>query len=181
MNKMTAGNLKSAFGGESMAHQRYLIFSDKAEKEGFLEVARLIRAIASAEKIHATNHYKALSELKGDFLVASAAPFGFKDTIFNLQVGINGESFEITEMYPVYLETAKFQNVGSAIRSFTWALETEKMHLSMFKKAKAKVSEGKDYTKEKIQVCGVCGYTIEGKAPEKCPICGAIKEKFVEY
>jgi len=175
---MTAGNLRSAFAGESQAHMRYAIFSERAEKEGVPNVARLFRAVSRAEQVHATNHYTELRKVRGDFLVAAAAPFGPGSTSENLQVGIDGETFEIEEIYPIYEEAAKFQEEKGAERTFDWALQTEKVHAAMYREAKRVVDEGKDPEIDDIHICLVYGYTIEGDLPEKCPICNAKRDRF---
>lgn len=181
MYEMTAGNLRSAFAGESQAHMRYAIFSERAEKEGSPNVARLFRAVSRSERVHATNHYTELHKIRGDFLVAAMAPFGLGSTSENLQVGIDGETFEIEEMYPVYEEAAKFQEEKGAERTFDWALQTEKVHAAMYQEAKQAVDKGRDPKIDDIHICLVCGYTIEGDLPEKCPICNAKKEKFESF
>ncbi len=177
---MTADALRSAFGGESMAHMRYLAFADIAEKEGFPNVARLFRAIAYAEQVHATNHYKILSDLSEGFKVVAEAPFGPGSTSKNLELAIMGEEFEVDEMYPAYIEIAKKQGENIAVRSFTWALEAEKIHAKLFREAKKYVDQGKDWPLEgKVWICPVCGFTHAGpEPPEKCPICGAIGKMF---
>ena len=161
-----------------MAHMRYAVWGDKAEKDGFPNVARLFRAISSAETVHASSHFRELGNESGEFLCASAAVFGLGTTSENLQGGINGETFEINEMYPVYLEAAKLQQEKGAVRSFTWALEGEKTHAALFQKAKAVVDTGKHVPLGPVQVCTVCGWTHEGDAPDVCPVCGAKKDKF---
>ncbi len=180
---MTKDALKSAFGGESMAHMRYVIFADIAEKEGFPNVARLFRAIAYAEKIHARNHYEKLRMLKQGEKVVAEAPFGPGNTSKNLELAIMGEEFEIKEMYPAYIELAKFQGEKAAELSFRWALEAEKIHAELFRKAKEYVDRGEDFPIDGyIWICPVCGFTYIGKEPpKKCPICGALGEKFVKF
>jgi rubrerythrin len=179
MHKITAANLKNAHGGESMAHMRYDIWGDTAEKEGLPNIARLFRAIASAETIHATNHFRELKQEAGDSLCASMAVFGLGKTSQNLQGGIDGETFEITEMYPTYLDTAKNQGEKGAELSFHYALEAEKIHAVMFRKAKESLDKtGKDIELGPVCICPVCGWTHEGAVPGKCPICGAPGEKF---
>ncbi len=178
MHEMTAANLRSAFGGESMAHMRYHIWGEKAEKEGFPNVGRLFRAIADAERIHATNHFAELGNQGGDFLVAATAGFGLNTTSQNLQSAIGGETFEAEEMYSAYLETAKLQEEKGAQRTFHYALAAEKAHAALYARAKQAVDDGKDVELGPVQVCGVCGYTVEGEAPDRCPICGAKKERF---
>jgi len=164
---MTDDNLRAAFAGESQAHMRYLIFAEKAEDEGFPNVARLFRAIAYAEQVHATNHFKTLGDLG-----ASSK---------NLEAAIGGESFEVEEMYPVFNEVAKFQGEKGGERTTRWALEAEKIHAGMYQKAKQAVAEGRDIEIAKVQICSVCGYTVEGDAPDRCPICGATKDKFMAF
>ncbi|MBC7130024.1 rubrerythrin family protein [Candidatus Bathyarchaeota archaeon] len=167
MRKITEENLKGAFAGESQAHMKYLIFAEKAEEEGFPNVARLFRAIAYAEQVHAKNHYDVLGMIK-----ASSE---------NLQAAIDGETYEVEEMYPAYNAVAKLQEEKGAERTTKWALEAEKIHAGMYQRAKQAVEGGKDLQIGSIYICSACGYTVEGAAPERCPICGAPKEKFKEF
>ncbi len=181
MRKMTEQHLINAFGGESQAYMRYVHFANRAENEKYENVARLFRAIAHAEYIHAGDHFQELKHLEGGFVANSMAAFGPGDTKKNLQLAIAGETFEIEEMYPVYIEVAKFQGEKGAQRSFEWSYSTEKMHKILFEKAFESVNSGKDVELGPVQVCEVCGYTLEGEAPDKCPICHALKEKFTSY
>jgi len=167
MRKMTEDNLKSAFAGESQAHMRYLIFASKAEQEGFPNVARLFRAIAYAEQVHATNHFNVLGMIRG--------------TAENLQVAINGETFEVNEMYPAYKAVAELQEEKGAQRSTNAALQAEKVHAGMYQKAKQGVERKEDIALGPVFICEVCGYTVEGSAPDRCPICGASKERFRKF
>lgn len=167
MKKMTKKFLEEAFAGESMAHMKYTIFAEEAERRGKKNLARLFRAIAYAEFVHARNHFRELG--------------GIGDDVSNLQVAIDGETFEVEEMYPVYNETAKLQGERGAQRSTMYALEAEKIHAEMYKKAKEKAEKGEDYEDKKIYICPVCGYTVEGEKPDTCPICGAKGESFVEF
>ncbi|MBU0511185.1 MAG: rubrerythrin family protein [Chloroflexi bacterium] len=167
MKKMTEANLKAAFAGESQAHIKYLAFADKAEKEGFLEAARLFEAIAYAEQVHAINHLKVLG--------------GVGKTVENLQAAIEGENYENTEMYPAFDAVAKLQEEKKAIRSFHYAKEAEIIHEEMYSDAKAKVEAGEDIESAPVYVCPVCGHTAIGEAPDKCPICGLPKEKYKEF
>jgi len=164
MRKMTKEFLEEAFAGESMAHMRYLIFSEKAKKEGKSNLARLFAAIAYAEQAHATNHYRELSMIR--------------ESPDNLQACIDGETHEVEEMYPVYNNAAQFQDETGAARSTHYALEAEKIHAVMYTEAKKAVEEGKDIEIGKVSICPVCGYTVEGEAPEFCPVCGAPRERF---
>ncbi|MEM3061871.1 MAG: rubrerythrin family protein, partial [Candidatus Bathyarchaeia archaeon] len=142
-------------------------FADKAEEEGFSNIARLFRAISYAERVHAGNHYRVL----GNIGITSE----------NLQVAIDGETYEVEEMYPVFNQVAKFQEERGAESSTNWALRAEKIHASLYQKAKQAALEGKDIRIGKIQICSLCGYTVEGEAPERCPICNATKDKFKEF
>jgi rubrerythrin len=164
MRKMTEKNLSDAFAGESQAHMKYTIFADKAEEEGFSNVARLFRAIAFAERVHATNHLKVLE------LIRSSAD--------NLQAAIDGETYEVEEMYPAFKAVAELQEETGGQRSTRWALEAEKVHAGMYQRAKQAVINGEDIQIGTIYICQKCGYTVEGKAPERCPICGAPAEEF---
>jgi rubrerythrin len=163
MRKMTESNLQAAFAGESQAHMRYLIFADKAETDGRANVSRLFTAIAFAEQVHATNHFKTLG--------------GIEATAGNLQTAINGETYEVEEMYPAFRAVAELQEEKGAVRSTTWALEAEKVHAQLYGQAKAAVEGGADVQLDQIHVCELCGWTGTGEKPERCPICGAKKER----
>ncbi len=167
MRIMTEQNLRDAFSGESQAHMKYLLYGAVAEKEGLDNVARLFKAIAYAELVHARNHLQVLG--------------GIKDSAANLQDGIDGETFEIEEMYPAYKVVAELQEEKGAVRSTHYALEAEKIHAKMFTDAKKTVMEKKDIDIGVIQICDVCGYTHEGDAPEQCPICKAPQSKFLAF
>jgi len=181
MHAMTAANLRSAFGGESMAHLRYGVWATRARQEGFPNVARLFDAIGFAEEVHGSNHFNELRNETGDFPVVSMAGFGLGETSENLQGAIDGETFEVTEMYPAYLNTAKDQSESGAERSFHYALEAEKIHAAVFQEAKQAVDGGGDVDLGPIQICDSCGYTHEGDAPDRCPICGVSKERFKTF
>ena len=167
MRKMTKANLESAFAGESQAHMKYLIFAEQAEKEKFPNVARLFRAIAFAEQVHATNHLKVLG--------------GIGQTAENLATAIGGETYEVEEMYPAFRAVAELQEEKNAVRSTTWALEAEKVHAGMYEKARQAVLSGQDADIGDIYICELCGWTVEGEAPERCPICGATRDKFRKF
>ena len=181
MKKMTEQHLINAFGGESQAHMRYLYFADQAEEEHFPNVQRLLHAVACAEQVHAGDHYSELKHLDGDFVANSMAAFGPGDTKRNLELAIAGEEFEIDEMYPAYLEVAKFQGEKGAQRSFGWAYGTEKMHKVLFEKAKDAVDNDRDIDLGPLQVCEICGCTLEGEAPDRCPLCNATKDRFATF
>lgn len=167
MRKMTEENLKNAFAGESQAHIKYLAFADKADKENFPNVARLFRANAFAEQMHAINHLRTLS--------------GIGKTSENLKAAREGENFEIQEMYPAYIQVAEAQNEKGAVNVTRWALEGEKAHEELYLKAIKSVEIGEDLEFKPIHVCQTCGFTVEGEAPDKCPVCGSPKEKFARF
>lgn len=167
MKKMTERFLNDAFTGESMAHMKYLIFSEIAEKEGFPNISRLFKAISYAEQVHATNHLRNLGQIG--------------KTIENLQTGIDGETFEIEEMYPVYNNTAKLQEEKGAELSTHYALEAEKIHAELYKMAKKSSQENKDIDIKEVYICPVCGYTHIGEPPDKCPVCGVSKDRFKKF
>ncbi|MEZ0345611.1 MAG: rubrerythrin family protein [Infirmifilum sp.] len=183
IHDMTRQFLLNAFAGESMAHMRYLIFSEIAEKDGFPNVARLFKAIAFAEQVHARNHYNNLREYDADFDVSAGTPAGPGHTLKNLEEAARGEEFEVSEMYPVYLEAARFQGEKNAERSFHFALEAEKIHAKLFREAQSVVEQGKDMQIQgKVWICPVCGHTYIGEEPpEKCPICGASQKSYVGF
>ncbi|MHA1797831.1 MAG: rubrerythrin family protein [Candidatus Helarchaeota archaeon] len=163
----TNENLATAFAGESQANRKYLAYAKQAEKDNFPNVAKMFRAIAEAETVHALNHLRAMKKVKS--------------TIENLEDAKNGEHYEINDMYPPMVETAKKEGHKQGERSTYYALETEKVHEVMYEKAIKSVKAGKDIEKADIYVCPVCGYTIEGDAPDNCPICKAKKESFLKF
>jgi rubrerythrin len=163
MNK-TDGNLKSAFAGESQANRRYLAFAQKAEEEGFTQAAKLFRAAAEAETVHALNHLRVTGEVKS--------------TLENLNAALGGETFEFTKMYPEYLDTAKQEKIKQATWSFDVANKVEQIHAKLYQKAIDSVKSKKEMPKVDYYVCSVCGNTVEGEAPDICPVCGNPKTKF---
>jgi rubrerythrin len=164
---MTETNLKAAFAGESQAHMKYLAFAEKAEREGLPEAARLFTAIAYAERVHAINHLRQLG--------------GIGDTATNLGEARDGENYENDEMYPAFEAVAKLQSEKGALRSIFFALEAEKIHEVMYDDAQKIVKTGEDLPSQKVFVCDVCGYTVFGDAPDRCPICKAVRTKFKEF
>ncbi len=181
MRDMTVANLQSAFGGESMAHMRYKSWAEKAEQEKFPNVGRLFRAISRAEQAHATGHFRALRGVSGAFSVTAGGGFGLSATAENLQGAIDGELFEVNEMYPAYLEVARVQGEDGAERSMTHALGAEKIHAKMYQRAKDAVDAGKDMELGTVQVCPVCGHTLEGEVPDKCPICNTVGSRYETF
>jgi len=164
MKKMTEANLQAAFAGESQASMRYKIFAETAREEGMPNIARLFEAISYAEQVHATNHFRALG--------------GIATTPDNLGEAMGGENFEVDEMYPAYMAVAKVQEEKQAMVSIHYALEAEKIHAGMYEVARQSAVERKDITLGVMQICNVCGHTVEGDAPDKCPVCGATRDKF---
>ena len=167
MKDMTRANIAAAFAGESQAHMKYSIYADKAEREGYAQVAKLFRAIAFAEKVHATNHLRVLD--------------GVHSTAENLEAAAGGENYEVHEMYPAFNVVAELQDEKAAVKSIHYALEAEIIHEDLYKQAKAFVDAGKDLTGATIYVCPVCGHTAIGAAPEKCPVCGLLNEKYQTF
>ena len=181
MHAMTAANLRSAFGGESMAHMRYKAWGAKAAADGFPNVGRLFTAISYAEQVHATNHFKAMADEGGAHLVVSGGGFGLGSTSANLAGAIEGETFEIEEMYPAYMAVARAQGEKAAIQSIHYAVSAEKYHAALYAEAKKAVDAGHDMKLGPVQICGVCGHTVEGDAPDKCLICGAARDQFKTF
>ncbi len=160
----TSDDLQAAFTGESQANRRYLFFAEQAEKEGHSQIARLFRAVAEAETVHARNHLKVMS--------------GIGLTKENVQVAISGEHHEFMQMYPGFIEQAKSENNQGAEISFSHANTVEKIHHCLYQKALAAVEGGKPLTDDSYFVCQICGNTVAGEAPERCPVCGAPRSKF---
>lgn len=167
MDKKTEENLKDAFAGESQAHLTYKAFAERAESEGRPNVARLFNAASFSEEIHAKGHLRALG--------------GIGSTGENLQTAIAGETAEVEEMYPAYIAQAREVGEEGAVRSMDAALQAEKVHAGLCKKAKEAVDAGKDSDISDIFVCPVCGFTMEGEPPERCPICGTPRERFHKF
>ena len=157
----TEQNLREAFAGESQANRRYLAFAKQAEKEGHPQVAKLFRAAAEAETVHAHAHLRTLD--------------GVKSTAENLKEAIAGETHEFKKMYPGMIEEAKKEGEKAAERSFNYANEVEQVHANLYQKALDNLGKlaGADY-----YVCSVCGYTCENEPPDRCPVCNAVKKAF---
>jgi rubrerythrin len=162
----TIENLQDAFAGESQANRKYLAFAKKAEADGYPQVAKLFRAAAEAETVHAHAHLRAMG--------------GIKNTADNLQTAIDGEGFEYQEMYPGYLAEAQAEDNRRAAFSFENALAVEEIHHGLYAKALEAVKAGDDLPEARIFVCEVCGNTVYGQPPDKCPVCGVPHTRFFE-
>ncbi len=160
----TSENLKNAFAGESQANRRYLAYALNADEEGYPQIAKLFRAAAEAETVHAMNHIRTMGEVK--------------DTNANLNTAVNGETFEFKQMYPEYIKVAKDEKNKQATWSFNVANQVEQIHANLFKKAVETLKAGKEPSKVEYYVCSVCGNTVENEPPEICPICASPKSKF---
>jgi rubrerythrin len=160
----TKENLGFAFAGESQASRKYTYFAEKADQEGHKRVARLFRAAAEAETVHARNHLKVMQ--------------GIKSTKENLEAAIGGENHEFTEMYPEFIKTANTEGEKKAADSFDLANKVEKIHYDLYRDALGKLGKGGSTELKPFYVCQFCGNTVEGEAPDKCPICGMSKKMF---
>jgi len=157
----TEQNLLEAFAGESQANRRYLAFAKKAEKEGYPQVAKLFRAVAEAETVHALAQLRVLGQVKS--------------TAENLGAAIEGETHEFTSMYPAMIDTAKEEGNKAAELTFSYANQVEKVHADLYQET---LDNMEDLEETDYYVCPVCGYTCEKEPPEKCPVCGAKSNKF---
>ena len=157
----TQKDLMDAFAGESQANRKYLAFAKKAEAEGFKQIAKLFRAAAEAETVHAHNHLREAGGIKG--------------TKENLQAAISGEIFEFQKMYPAMIKDAEAEALKGALKSFVYANEVEKVHADLYQKALAAIGNNSDVD---YYVCQVCGNTVEGEAPDECSVCKAKKQAF---
>lgn len=160
----TKDNLADAFAGESQANRKYLAFAQKAENDGLPQVAKLFRAAAAAETVHAHAHLRAMG--------------GIKTTTENLAEAIEGEGFEFQKMYPPYLKLAQEEGNKVAEVSFRNALAVEEIHHDLYTAALESVKSGRDLPERKLYVCEICGNTVYNEAPEKCPVCGVPHSKF---
>ena len=158
----TLDHLKDAFAGESQANRKYTNFAKKADEEGYSQVAKLFRAAAEAEAIHAANHFKAMAGLKG--------------TQDNLKAAIEGENYEVVSMYPGFIADAESEGEKKALTSFRWAYEVEQTHEKLYRKALETLEQKEE--EYDYYVCPVCGHTHPRNAPEKCPVCGTPGSRF---
>jgi rubrerythrin len=158
----TPENLAAAFAGESQASRKYLAFARKADEEGFAQAARLFRAAAAGETVHAQNHFRAMG--------------GVLSTLENLKEARNGENYEVESMYPPMIAEAEAKGDTKAARSFTLAFEVEKVHSELYGQMIANL--GKPGEEVEYYVCPVCGHLHAGKAPEKCPVCGSSGSRY---
>ncbi|MCF6308850.1 MAG: rubrerythrin family protein [Sulfurimonas sp.] len=161
----TQENLETAFSGESQAFQKYSAFADRAEKDGFANIAKLFRTTAEAEKIHASGHLKAMDKIDS--------------TLDNLKAAIQGETYEFEDMYPPMYEQAKKDN-HKAKKMFGYAMEAEKVHAELYNKAFQAVKDGKDLDEINIYLCPICGHIELGTPLEKCPVCGAKASVYIQ-
>ncbi|HTZ16990.1 MAG TPA: rubrerythrin family protein [Dissulfurispiraceae bacterium] len=157
----TETNLQNAFAGESQANRKYLAYAKKAEQEGYKQVAKLFRAVAEAETIHAHNHFRQMG--------------GIKTTKENLEAANAGEVFEFQNMYPQMIAEAEAEGIKDAVRTFTYANEVEKVHSELYKKALAELGKN---TEADYYVCSVCGHTVAGEPPDECPVCKSKKQAY---
>ncbi len=162
----TMENLAAAFAGESQANRKYLAYAAKADKDGFPQVAKLFRAAAEAETIHAHAHLRAMG--------------GINSTLENLEEAIAGEAHEFTDMYPGFIAEAEKEGNKKAVTTFKFAMPVEEVHHGLYAKALEAVKGGGDLPEASILICPVCGHTIESCAPEKCPVCNTPGKKYIE-
>lgn len=157
----TAKNLMDAFAGESQANRKYLAYAKQADKEGFAQAAKLFRAAAAAETIHAHAHLKHAGKIGG--------------TMDNLKDALEGETHEYTSMYPQMIKDAEAEGDKVAQKYFDWANQVEEVHAKLYKKA---IDAGAKPAAVDYYICPVCGYTHEGPHSDKCPVCGAAGSSF---
>ena len=162
----TIDNLKEAFAGESQANRNYLAFAKKAEQEGRPQIAKLFRAAAAAETVHAHAHLRVMN--------------GVKSTAENVRAAVDGEGHEFKQMYPQFVREAENEGNQPALMSFKNAMAVEEIHHGQYSAAAESLEQGKDLPEARIFVCQVCGNTVLDEAPEKCPICGAPGKQFEE-
>lgn len=180
-NTKTIQNLNDAFKGETTASAKYAAYSKKAKEDGYKNIAVLFEAASHSEKIHANNHRNALQQL-GEKTEDFHPEFQVKSTKENLQDAINGETYEVTNMYPEFISTAKDNRVTIAIITFNHAYKTEMMHKVLYEKAMASLNAGKDAQLPSVYlVCPVCGNTYENEVPRKCGICGEPADDFIAF
>jgi len=157
----TENNLLEAFAGESQANRKYLAFAKQADRDGYPQAAKLFRAAAAAETVHAHAHLRAAGGIRG--------------TKENLEEALAGETHEFKNMYPDMIAAAEEEGHKAAVRSFKYANEVEQEHADLYQKALDNMDNMEDCD---YYICSVCGHTHEKAAPEKCPVCGANANAF---
>jgi rubrerythrin len=162
----TDENLKAAFAGESQANRMYLAFAKKADEEGLTQIAKLFRAAAQAETVHALNHLRVTGQVKS--------------TLDNLGTAISGETYEFKKMYPEFIAEAKNEGNKPALLSFDYANKVEQIHANLYQKAIDSLKNKTELAKADYYVCPICGNTFEGSTPDNCPICATAKDKFMK-
>ena len=163
MKEKTKKNIYTAFIGEAKAYFRLLAYAEKADEEEVPQIALLFRAIADAERVHATRQLN----LVKDMIV--------KDTDTNLEKSFQQEISVSENEYPKFLKEAEDEGEKAAALVFSHARDAELFHAKLYERAIYNVI--KDIVKA-YHICQVCGYVTEKKLPDKCPICGVPKEKF---
>ncbi len=176
--KTTLENLQAAYNGESNAHARYLAFAQKADEEGYGKVASLFRAAAQAEEIHLNNHAEVIKSLNAPPSADIKEP-EVKSTRENLEAALAGENYERIAMYPEFLEQAKKEDNGKAVRTFKWAMEAETKHAEYYQAALNDLENWRD-GKMTFLVCTECGYTTDDMSTQKCPVCSYPRNKMDE-
>jgi rubrerythrin len=178
-NEEAVCDLLSAYEGEVNAHARYRAYAAKAEDEGLYGAASLFRAAARAEQIHASNHARVIRHMGGEAR-AEIGPFPVKSTLENLKAALEREQDEVDALYPVLLVHAAAQLETSAMRSFLWAMESEKTHARLCQDAVASIEHGPAWTNEQLDfyVCTLCGYTAKTQEADNCPACNFVWDRF---
>jgi rubrerythrin len=176
-------NLKAAYNGESTASAKYAAFAEKAKAEGFDTVAVMFMATSKAESVHAANHLKALEKLGEKISGPQIEAFSVMSTAENLTDAIKGESYEIQTMYPGFISEAEKEKAKDAVKSFSWAVDTEKKHAAFYQKALDAINKGNENGLSiGWQVCPVCGNTYEtASVPAACDFCMTSKSKFIVF
>lgn len=178
----TIENLKAAFKGESTASAKYAAFAEQAKKDGLTQIASMFEATSRAEAIHAANH-KTVLEKMGQKTDPVKPEFTVKTTSENIQDAISGETYEMTKMYPDFIATAKTDGADAAVKSFRWAMDTEKKHQLIYQNALNALNAKKAETLPKVYwVCPKCGNTYDVAKPEaSCSFCSTKSDKFIKF
>jgi rubrerythrin len=178
-NESAVSNLLAAYEGELNSHARYKAYAAKAEAEGMNGAASLFRAAARAEQIHASNHARVIRQMGGE-AAASILPFRVESTLENLRAALGGEQDEVDSLYPKFLVHATSQLDTSAMRSFVWAMESEKTHARLYEDAVASMEAGPGWTQDQLEfhVCTLCGYTAKVQEADNCPACNFVWDRF---
>lgn len=160
----TKSALHMAYTGEAKAALRLKVYAEKADKEGYAQMAKLFRVIAFSEEIHGSRALKVLREVKS--------------TEENLAASFESETHVAEVAYDEFIKQAETEGNKAAVLHFSQSRDVEEIHAKLYKEAMNHFMEEREAV---YYVCKVCGYVADGVLPDECPVCSAKKEQFVSF